>query len=300
MEEDLDIGNINIKPTPARSPLINPGIRNGRPLTMSGPSMSGDLGSLYDDITGYNSNSAVGGIERSHTYGENPLSSPLVSPISNGQANIIKRPQVKNIRITKHPVRKESFKSRYSSMIGSPNLNVVNGMNNMNNSRTSRLNNQSTIPMVSSSPLLKGQYSPYSPLNPKPLNGFNLSSPTLPPMTLPGATQSIISTPKSIGSSSYRRSPLLGAEPTNTLSSPILSPKQKPISMIGSPYLGGYNPMPMEDVLDIETMQQQKMIQQEELIKQQQQQILILQQQLLKNQQEMEQSFMDLPKDKNY
>ena len=296
MDDDLDIGNVNINPGPARSPLMNSGFRSGRPLTMNGSSMVGDLGSLYDGITGYNSN-AASGIERSHSYGEKPLTSPLIASI-NGQANIIKKPPTKNIRVTKHPVRKESFKSRYSSMIGSPNA-----MNAMNGNRTPR---QSTIPMISSSPLLKGQYSPYSPN--KAINSFGLTSPSLPPMTLPASTSSasVISTPKSIGGSSYRRSPFLGAEPVNPMTSLILSPKQKPINMVGSPYLGGYNQnqfnvkSPMEDMMDYETMQKQRMIQQEELIKQQQQQILILQKQLLKNQQEMEQGFMEMPKDKNY
>jgi len=39
---------------------------------------------------------------------------------------------------------------------------------------------------------------------------------------------------------------------------------------------------------------------QEKLIKQQQQQIMLLQQQLLKNQKEMEQGILDMPKDKNF
>ncbi|ORX41381.1 hypothetical protein BCR36DRAFT_588074 [Piromyces finnis] len=310
MEEDLDIGNVSIiNPNPVNSPLYNnTNFSNGRPHSLYNKGMSGDLGSLYDDVTGYNSSMAPSGIERSHTYGEKPVTSPLMVPI-NGQANVVKKPQVKNIRITKHPVRKESFKPHYSNMnmIKSPNLSAMNG------SRTPRMNSQSMIPMVSSTPLLKGQYSPYSPVT-KPLNDFSLTSPTLPPMSLPSTSHSpsIIATPKSIGGPTYRRSPLLGAEtigmPSTGMASPLLSPKQKSINMISSPYLGGYNPNqynpmmnPMEDMMDYESVQQQRMFQQEELIKQQQQQILQLQKQLLKNQQEMEQGIvMDMPKDKNY
>jgi len=293
MDDDLDIGNVNINPSPVVNPVMMPGFRNGRPLTMSGPSMGGDLGSLYDDITGFK-------LERSSTYGEQPrMGTPMINPI-NGQANLVKRSPAKNPRVTKHPVRKESIKPRFS-MINSPNLGAINVVSR----RSSRINtNPSTIPMVSSSPILKGQYSPYS----KPLNGFALTSPSIQPISLPSASQPIMATPKSYGggASSYKRSPLVGPE---VISSPILSPRQNPVGMMGTPYLTGYNPnhynalnlmQPMEEMMDYESIQQQKMMQQEELIKQQQQQILLLQKQLLKSQQEKEQGLLDMAKDKNY
>jgi len=293
LDDELAIGNVNINRSPRINPVMMSGFRNGRPLTMSGPSIGGDLGSLYDDITGIK-------LERNNMYGEQPqIGTPMLSPV-NGPSNIIKKSPVKNIRITKHPVRKESIKQRYG-MLTSPNIGAINVVSN----RTSKINNNpSTIPMVSSSPLLKGQYSPYS----QPINKFALSSPSIKPISLPSASQpiNIIPTPKSY-SGSYSRSPMIS--PAEAMTSPMLSPRQTPINVINGNYHHGYNPNhydalnmmePMEDMMDYETIRQQKMIQQEELIKQQQQQILLLQQQLLKSQQEMEPSFIDMPKDNNY
>jgi len=328
-----------------------PGMEDDKNSTTS-QSNTGDLGSLYDEITGYSSssnnnnitstkaipshraNNSYGG---SSNYSDLSINSPLLSPKISAQPNDYHinsiKMSAKNVRVTKHPVRKESFRPRYSSMLPSPNMTSINGK------RTSRINSPSTIPMVSSSPLMKGQTSPYTTFsgsgaispNIKGLNSFSLTSPSIKPI------------PSSVSPASplnYRRSPLLpgieglGRIP-NISHSPILSPKVK---SIGSPYIQAQNQIPnfslnqngmrslegeIDDDNDINenldlsfessnlnknlslssmnlgmTMNvNMELLQQhemqEQLIRQQQQQILLLQQQLLKNQKEMEKGIMD-------
>jgi len=328
-----------------------PGMEDDKNSTTS-QSNTGDLGSLYDEITGYSSssnnnnitstkaipshraNNSYGG---SSNYSDLSINSPLLSPKISAQPNDYHinsiKMSAKNVRVTKHPVRKESFRPRYSSMLPSPNMTSINGK------RTSRINSPSTIPMVSSSPLMKGQTSPYTTfsgsgaISPsiKGLNSFSLTSPSIKPI------------PSSVSPASplnYRRSPLLpgieglGRIP-NISHSPILSPKVK---SIGSPYIQAQNQIPnfslnqngmrslegeIDDDNDINenldlsfessnlnknlslssmnlgmTMNvNMELLQQhemqEQLIRQQQQQILLLQQQLLKNQKEMEKGIMD-------
>jgi hypothetical protein len=248
------------------------------------PSVAGSLGSLYDEITGYSSNNnnninnnnnsssnsnsnntnatsiisnnanatSIPSHRSNNSHGgsgnysdvviSSPILSPKISPQVDYHTNAIKK-NAKNIRITKHPARKESFRPRYANMMN------VNLSASSNGSRTPRLNSsnaQSTIPMISSSPLMKGQmpssYSPYSnsgsisPIS-KGLNGFSLTSPSLKPMN--SISSSAINGNPKINVPGYRHSPLLSANDgmgrvVSSINSPLLSPKQKPIN---SPFL---------------------------------------------------------------
>jgi len=241
------------------SPMISP-LRNGRGLNV------GDLGSLYDDIPGYTS---------STNNNDLPMST-ISSPTEYQNPPI--RKSGKNLRLTKPPARKESFKPRYASMMTSPNMNGFGGMGGVVNAagianfngRTQRVNSpsaQSTIPMISSSPLMKSQiqaYSPYvnngisssisplnkgSSLNDNNLNNLDLTSPNLPPMSLPGIASSPVSksTPKSIGSGSFKQGEsIMNKVPSlsGSLHSPVISPKSKPLtSPINSPITSPYIPI---------------------------------------------------------
>jgi len=255
-----------------------PGMEGDDKNSTKSQSITGDLGSLYDELTGYSSNSnsnsnknnrksnintnnnkitSTNGLPSHRTnnsyggsgnYSDLSINSPLLSPKISAQPpdyhiNSIKK-SAKNVRVTKHPVRKESFRPRYSSMLPSPNMTSINGK------RTSRINSPSMIPMISSSPLMNGQTSPYTPFsgnsngngngsaissNIKGLNGFSLSSPSMKPVLSPVSPASL---------NNYRRSPLLpGIEGLGRIPSysPILSPKSKPI---GSPYIQAQNQIP--------------------------------------------------------
>jgi len=223
--------------------------------------VTGDLGSLYDEITGYSSNTNVPSHRSKNSNGSfNDLSgiSPVISPKTNSQSNefhknVIKK-NAKNIRVTKHPARKESFRPHYASMMTSPTMAAFNA------SRSSRLsspNAQSTIPMISSSPLMKGQASSYSPYSEnaggvspttKGLNTFNLTSPAMKP--IPSVTPVSPISPNSLnmskmGSNGFRHSPLLSGNDglgrvPSVNHSPILSPTSKPME---SSYLQGQNQM---------------------------------------------------------
>jgi hypothetical protein len=368
--------NKNMK---SNSPIMSP-IRAGRNMS-SNSSTVGDLGSLYDDIPGYSSSTSNINNNNNNNrgiYNDLPLSP---SEYSNPNLNQSIRKPVKNLRMTKQPpARKESFKPRYASMLTSPTMSGYGNMGNMGgvvnaagianfNGRTQKLSSpsvQSTIPMISSSPLMKSQlqvYSPYANSGSSPLNkGVNINgngsssgsgnanlnennnmnnvelSPNLTPMALPSVASPAKSTPKSIGGSSFKQGEsTITKVPSlsGSLHSPVISPKSKPLtSPLSSPFLPVNNTLSQdsygnkfrnnninsgmlspteEDVMnfdygnmsmtmsnmnmELEQSKQQKM---QELILKQQQEILALKKRLYRNQQEMEQGYMDMSKDKNF
>ncbi|ORY28232.1 hypothetical protein LY90DRAFT_513192 [Neocallimastix californiae] len=228
--------------------------------------ITGDLGSLYDEITGYSSNTNNTVNVPSHrsrssngSFNDFTGISPILSPKTNPQSNefhknVIKK-NAKNIRVTKHPARKESFRPHYANIMTSPTMAAFNA------SRSSRLSNaQSTIPMVSSSPLMKSQASSYTSYNEnaggvspntKGLNNFNLTSPAMKPIPSITPVSPVSPNPlnmngmSKMGSNGFRRSPLLSGNEglgrvPSVNHSPLLSPTNKPME---STYLQGQNQM---------------------------------------------------------
>jgi len=270
IDDDLDMTGIHINPNPVQNPLMSPNFRGTRTMSMN-PSVapSGDLGSLYDDITGYSSTPPTG-FDRNNSFDSSMASPTGPNPLMDYPA--VKRTPGKNMRLTKHPARKESFKPRYASVVPSPAMNGFYG--NVLGNRLNSPSSQSTIPMVSSSPLIKGQqiassFNPYgTPVVSPSQKGLNVvmngvSSPSLTPMSIP-SVPSISPTPVSslTGNSTPQMKPTGFRRPTHSpqllphdmesmnndsnsghkisslvANSPLLSPQSNSSPMMGSAYL---------------------------------------------------------------